>query len=188
LRCRTRPIACASRSERRRCSAPIAALALTTLITEANNATIEKITPGGMSTVFATCVNGVTALAFDSSGNLYASGDSGTITEITPGGVQSTFASVQSGDYALAFDSSGNLFAANFNFGTITEHNSSGMGSVFLTGLTAPTGLVFAPSTAAAPEPSSLLIMGGWLGMIGAYLRLRGSSRSGSRRPSSSST
>jgi hypothetical protein len=150
-------------------------------VAESNNATIEKITPGGVSSAFATGVNGVAALAFDSSGNLYASGDSGVITKITPGGVQSTFASVVSGDYALAFDSAGNLFAANFYYGTITEYNSSGTGSVFLTGLTEPTGLVFAPSTAAAPEPSSLLTMGGWLAMIGAYLRLRGFSRSGSR-------
>ena len=59
------------------------------------NNTIEKFTPGGVGSVFAsTGLSGPGGLAFDRSGNLYAVNfNSNTIEEFTPGGVGSVFAS-----------------------------------------------------------------------------------------------
>ena len=49
--------------------------------------TIEKFTPGGVGSVFATTgLNGPIGLAFDSAGNLYAANASNnTIEKFTPG-------------------------------------------------------------------------------------------------------
>ena len=74
------------------------------------------------------------ALAFDSSGNLYvANAGSGTISKITSGGgVTLAWATVGTSPVALAFDSSGNLYVANSgSTGTISKITSGG--SVTLT-------------------------------------------------------
>jgi sugar lactone lactonase YvrE len=68
---------------------------------------------------------GIQGLAFDSSGNLFASQPgNNTIAKITPGGVQSNFASNLNFPVGLAFDSSGNLFAANGGSGKIYEYTN----------------------------------------------------------------
>ena len=70
---------------------------------------MNKITPGGVVSTFATGLNGPTGLAFDSSGNLYVAnydnGSGTTISKITPGGTVSTFATGLNGSEGLAFDS-----------------------------------------------------------------------------------
>jgi sugar lactone lactonase YvrE len=66
-------------------------------------ATISKMTPNGTVSTFATGLAAPTDLAFDSSGNLYASesGD-GTISKITPDGIVSNFASGLAGPMYIA--------------------------------------------------------------------------------------
>ena len=86
--------------------------------------TIEKLTPGGVGSVFASTGSyDPQGIAFDSAGNLYAA-NSGpvpyTIFKFTPGGVRSVF--VSSGlnnPYGLAFDSAGNLYVAIYVYKTI---------------------------------------------------------------------
>src|SRR6185295_5527437 len=58
------------------------------------NNTIEKFTPGGIGSVFASSgLSGPVGLAFDSAGNLFVANQSnGTIEEFTPDGVGSVFA------------------------------------------------------------------------------------------------
>ena len=69
------------------------------------------------------------AVAFDSSGNLYASNaNDNTITEFNSSGafVKSISGNLN-GPVGVAFDSSGDLYASNLNNNTITEFNSSGV-------------------------------------------------------------
>ena len=104
--------------------------------------TIERLTPGGVGSVFAHV--DAQGLAFDSAGNLYATSGS-TIEKFTrPGGTGSVFASTGlNGPRGLAFDSAGNLYAANSD-NTIEKFTPGGTGSVFAsTGLNGPTGLAF---------------------------------------------
>ena len=112
-----------------------------------NNSTIVRITPGGVASVFAsTGLNDSTGLAFDASGNLYAANaGNSTIERFTPGGTASVFASTGlNGPYGLAFDASGNLYAANANDNTIERFTPGGAASVFAsTGLSTPVGLAF---------------------------------------------
>ncbi len=68
---------------------------------------IQKFTSGGVSSVFATGLNGPLGLAFDSAGNLYAAnygnGTGNTIVRFTPDGVGSVFATTSSAPAELAF-------------------------------------------------------------------------------------
>src|SRR5437764_1134250 len=80
---------------------------------DANSGHIYEFTPGGARSTFASGLNGLAGLAFDSAGNLFeADNGSGHIYEFAPGGAQSTFASGLNGPVGLAFDSAGNLFEA----------------------------------------------------------------------------
>ena len=60
-----------------------------------NSNTIERFTPGGVASVFAsTGLSRPVGLAFDASGNLYAANyHTSTIEQFTPGGIASVFAS-----------------------------------------------------------------------------------------------
>ena len=125
-----------------------------------DNNTIEKFTPGGVGSLFAsTGLSNPRGLAFDNAGNLYAANASGsTIQKFTSGGVGTVFASTGlSNPYGLAFDSAGNLFAANVGNSTIRQFSSSGTDlGVFADssdGLNNPTFLAFAP----VPEPGTAL-------------------------------
>jgi sugar lactone lactonase YvrE len=116
---------------------------------DAQNGTgiIERFTPGGVGTVFATGFFNCYALAFDSSGNLYVAAPSqgNVIAKITPSGVASVFANTgQFGPAGLAFDSAGNLYAS-VGGDTIEKFTPGGVGSVFANGggLSNPTGLTF---------------------------------------------
>jgi sugar lactone lactonase YvrE len=122
--------------------------------------TIFKFTPSGERIAFGS-VPGVPdnptanlGLAFDSTGNLYATASGAqTIYKFAPDGTRTVFVGLDAfapGEYpaGLAFDSSGNLFVS---IETITDPGAdsivyftpTGVKITFATGLTTPRGLAF---------------------------------------------
>lgn len=72
--------------------------------------TIEKFTPGGVGSVFASSgLSSPTGLAFDSAENLYAANGDSTVEKFTPEGVGSLFASsgLSSPEYLAFTDDAG---------------------------------------------------------------------------------
>jgi len=108
---------------------------------------IVKFTPQGVKTTFASGLSLVLGLAFDSSGNLFATQSSNmqngdTVLKFTPDGTKSTFASGLNELLGLAFDSSGNLFVAESGTGKLLKFTPSGAQSTFAI-LNFPTALAF---------------------------------------------
>jgi hypothetical protein len=134
------------------------------------NGAIEQITPGGARSVFASVPGGALGLAFDSSGNLFVSvfqSGGGLIEKFTPGGAGSVFEPAVFLPGALAFDSSGNLLATD-GFGLIERFSPDGNALAPL-GPTAQEmlGMAVQPAAAAAPEPSTGVIVAVVVGVIG---------------------
>lgn len=93
---------------------------------------IEKYTPGGVGSIFASGLSLVSGIAFDGAGNLYeANYGDGTIGKFTPGGVGSIFSPANYHVSGLAFDSAGNLYAASFDSAQIEKFTPGGVRSVF---------------------------------------------------------
>ena len=110
-----------------------AALAYTVFVTRDNN-TIEKFTPEGVGSVFASSgLSSPQGLAFDSAGNLYVvNNGNNTIEKFTPEGVGSVFASAAfSNPAGLAFDSVGNLYVADLYHNAIVKFTPGGVSSIF---------------------------------------------------------
>ena len=120
--------------------------------------TILKFTPSGERIVFGS-VPGVPdnptanlGLAFDSTGNLYATASGAqTIYKFGPNGTRTVFVGPSAftdgtGPAGLAFDSYGNLFVSTEGDpgnDTILVFTPNGIKSTFATGLTTPRGLAF---------------------------------------------
>jgi DNA-binding beta-propeller fold protein YncE len=122
--------------------------------------TIFKFTPSGERTVFGS-VPGVPdplvsngGLAFDSTGNLYATASNAqTIYKFAPNGTRTVFVGPEAfapgeNPFGLAFDSNGNLFVSIETFSdpgadSIVYFTPMGVKSTFATGLTTPRGLAF---------------------------------------------
>jgi sugar lactone lactonase YvrE len=101
-----------------------------------NGVAIYKFTPDGTQSTFASGLKVVSALAFDSSGNLYtAESSTGLILKFTPDGRKSTFASVGGNPAGLAFDGNGNLFVDDNVNGTIWKITPAGTKSMFGSGV-----------------------------------------------------
>jgi sugar lactone lactonase YvrE len=114
---------------------------------------IAKFTSGGAFSIFAT--NGAIFgtfgpdLAIDSANNVYALTNyfGIGIGKYSPAGVLSPFATntgpglVLANAQGMAFDSAGNLYVANYYGGTVEKFDTSGHGTVFASGLLAPTSL-----------------------------------------------
>lgn len=106
---------------------------------------IYEYTPGGVQSIFATGVNAVEGLAFNSVGDLFVANSDGVsgITEIAPGGGKTTIPIAGLDEPAmLAFNSTGDLFIGN-NYGNIIEYTHGGVQSTFAAGLGQPFGLAF---------------------------------------------
>jgi len=119
------------------------------VVSKGANAAIEKFTPGGVGSVFASSgLDGPAGIALDKAGNVYVANEgNSTIEKFTPGGVGSVFASNGLSDpVGLAFDSAGNLYVSNAddmlgNY-SIEKFTPGGVGSVFASGgLNTPLGL-----------------------------------------------
>jgi hypothetical protein len=102
--------------------------------------TIFKITPGGVTSTFATISGNffIGGLVVDSAGNVFVGAGnqdpnvpSTTIFKVTPQGTVSTFGTFNNSGPGLAFDSAGNLFAADNADQTIYKFTPGGVQSVF---------------------------------------------------------
>jgi hypothetical protein len=124
-------------------AAPAASRADNLFVAYGGSGTIEEFNSSGLGTVFASGLNGLTGLAFDRSGNLYAAvGD--TVEKFDSSGVGTVFASTGLNlPWGLAFDGAGNLYVSNPGNNTIEKFNSSGAGTVFASGLNLPSSLAF---------------------------------------------
>ncbi|WP_394792722.1 PEP-CTERM sorting domain-containing protein [Armatimonas sp.] len=143
---------------------------------------IYRITPLGVRTTFVAgggVMENPRSLAFDASGNLYASSNGDRISQITPGGVVSTFVSgIPAQPEGLAFDASGSLYVGSGSGSSVRKILFSSPGvfdsiSIFATGapggMDRPIGLAFKPVVASvAPEPGTLglLALGGTLALV----------------------
>jgi hypothetical protein len=111
---------------------------------------IDKITPGGSQSIYATidAQAGIGCIGFDSNGNLYCSDSwTGQVFKVAPGGAVSTFASLSETDstgyLGLAVDSSNDVYVSNFATNTITEITQTGSTGTFATVETDPIGMAF---------------------------------------------
>jgi sugar lactone lactonase YvrE len=142
-------------------------------------ATIVKITPGGVQSLFADFPGDVVSegVAFDSAGNLFVAvlDNSNfptlpcTIYKITPGGAKSTFGTAPGLTSGIAFGNAGNLFAADNFVQTIYKFAPDGTRSVFVGPSafpdTGPAGLafdrfgnLFASTEAASPDGTDMIV------------------------------
>ena len=110
------------------------------------SSTVYEFTPSGIRTTFASGFE-PTGLAFDKSGDLFASDYSnGNIYEFNAtSGSRSTFASGLLKPQALAFDSSDNLYVVESNYGGVGSvyEYTGGSRSAVVSGLDDPCGLTF---------------------------------------------
>jgi len=91
-------------------------------VSDSNNATVRKITPGGVVTTW-TGVPGATGLALDSAGNMYEADTRDlVILKVTPGGSVTTFAGTK--DQPGSTDGAGS--AAKFNLPSAVAVDSAG--------------------------------------------------------------
>src|SRR5262249_58368829 len=95
---------------------------------------VNKVTPSGMRSMFASGLSSPFDLAFDSAGNLFVTdwgtGGGGHIHRFTPDGTQSTFAQLGAPE-GLAFDGTGNLFVVDEDTGNIFKFTPDGVRSTF---------------------------------------------------------
>jgi sugar lactone lactonase YvrE len=113
-------------------------------VSDENSGTLDKITPSGVVSNFASGIfsggGGPFDLAFQKNGNLLEanglSTNPGTIFRFTPAGVRSVFFSATSFvPVSLAFDSSGRLFVGDTIFNNISIITTTGSKVLFASGV-----------------------------------------------------
>ncbi len=113
---------------------------------------ILKFTPEGKRSTFFTTApsDGVTGLAFDNEGNLFATRGE-LLLKITPDGSSTTFATGDFSNNSLSFDASGNLFAGEFGTDSddpaIVKFSPEGIKTTFAAGFLSPWGVACEPVT-----------------------------------------
>jgi DNA-binding beta-propeller fold protein YncE len=125
------------------------------------------------ATFVSSSLNNPQGLAFDSSGNLYASnsGDN-TISKFDSAGLfKSSISSNLSSPQGLAFDSSGNLYAVNAGNDSISKFNSDGNFVTRWFTTATPRSIAFKP--VAVPEPSTYALGAIAAGVMAAIARRR---------------
>jgi sugar lactone lactonase YvrE len=108
--------------------------------------TIYKFTPDGVQSTFGSVPSEGFSLAFDSTGNLFATAAAGEqdVYKFTPDGTRSVFVEVPVGTgppIGLAFDRFDNLFVSTS--AGVYKFTPDGVGTIFATGLVEVRGLAF---------------------------------------------
>ncbi|OQA00567.1 MAG: hypothetical protein BWY69_01665 [Planctomycetes bacterium ADurb.Bin401] len=117
---------------------------------------IYKIGSDNISTSFVDIDGKISALAFDSIGNLYAScfNEANSWIEKIDSLGNSTILDTDYNYIGLAFDSSNNLYGTSFVNGTIDKYDLDGNMTIFASGLVNPCGIVIE-----VPESATLLLL-----------------------------
>jgi len=122
----------------------------------ADGSTVDRMTPSGAVSTFATGFNYAWGLAFHD-GNLFVADYGGnSISEVSPAGGVSTFATGLSSPTGIAFDSSGNLFVCS-GTGSLDSVTPDGAVTTVASGLNNPFAIVIVPE----PHALGLLVLGG---------------------------
>jgi sugar lactone lactonase YvrE len=116
-------------------------------VANVNSGTINKITPDGTVSVFASGggLDFPYALAIDVSGSIYASNlGNNTVSRIGPDGSVSLFASGFNRAHGLTFGPDGALYASNYEDATVLRIDATGTTSLFASGqgMSNPVGIV----------------------------------------------
>lgn len=128
---------------------------------------ISKFDRNANSSVFAGPDSFIThgpGLAVDAANNVYSLTNLTEIAEFSPAGIALPFATDPGDSYTyanvqgMAFDSAGNLYAANYYNGTVMKFDANGNGTVFASGLNAPTSVVIKRTSAVIAPPPTLSI------------------------------
>jgi hypothetical protein len=138
-------------------------------ITDQFSGVVERISSAGVNEgAYISNLPGVTGIAFDSKGDLFAcvvgafaADGQDKIVEYSPTGSYLGIITETGLDtpVGLVIGLNGNLFVANGDGNTITEYTTSGqyLGVFAGTGLDTPIGIAF--TTASVPEPSSVVLL-----------------------------
>jgi streptogramin lyase len=104
---------------------------------------VSKVTPAGVSSVFATTGAGPSDIAIDPAGNLYTTNiDSNNISKITPAGVSTIFATTGDNPNGIVLDALGNIYTANYSSNNISKITPAGVSTIFATTGDNPNGIV----------------------------------------------
>ncbi len=118
---------------------------------------VNKFSPDGTESTFASGLWGPSGMACDSAGNLFEMSDllvyTGapdgyhyyvhSIFKFAPDGTESVFTTNCVYSPGLVFDAAGNLFCSDYSDGNIVKYAPDGTRSTFASGLNYPAGLVF---------------------------------------------
>jgi sugar lactone lactonase YvrE len=119
-------------------------------VADGEDHTVDKVTPGGQVTTFASGFPGSdvfatpTDLAFNSAGTLFvADASADTLFEVSPAGQVTPFASGFDEPVGLAFDSAGNLYVGNAGNNTVSEVTPAGQVTPLASRFNDPVSLAF---------------------------------------------
>jgi hypothetical protein len=108
-------------------------------VTNPSIATVSKISPAGVVSMFSSYIVGCTGIVSDANNNIYVVNNNGltasTIFKLNPSGTVDTFANIAGDILGLTIDDSGNIYAADNAAGEILKISSSGIVTAFATGM-----------------------------------------------------
>lgn len=95
-----------------------------------SNNTVSKITPAGVSTIFATIPSVPKNITIDTQGNVYTCNQNNTVSKITPTGVISTLGTTGENPFAIVIDSQGNVYTCNYNSNNVSKITPEGISTI----------------------------------------------------------
>jgi glucose/arabinose dehydrogenase len=114
----------------------------TLFVSNEASTTVSAVTPGGVSSIFATGFTQTGGLAYSNTAGLFVADQGGnSIYQVSSSGTKTLFASGSGLNHPtdMAFDGSGNLFVINFGNNTIAKVTPGGVVSTFVSsGLSSP--------------------------------------------------
>lgn len=102
---------------------------------------VDRLSPSGVFSTWATGLRNSGGMAFDGDGNLYMTDNLEFIYKYSPDGTRTIFASGLANPIDITIDSHGDLFVSALAANSIYKYTPAGVRSTFATGLINPWGL-----------------------------------------------